>query len=106
MPRPYSEEFLRFINATESKSLGVTLAKACVRANLPLIQVSRHLDVSKVTVFNWFRGRGMRENMREKVENFLQIVERDLESGVLPISSHKQAELYIVGVEGNNDAAQ
>lgn len=106
MPRPYSEEFMRFINATDSKSLGVALGKACVKANLPLIQVSRYLVVSKVTVFNWFRGRGMRENMREKVEAFLQTIERDLEANILPVSSHKEATLYLKGVSENNTVAQ
>jgi hypothetical protein len=106
MPRPYSEEFMRFISTTDSKSLGVALGRACVKANLPLIQVSRYLVVSKVSLFNWFRGRGMRENMREKVETFLNIVERDLEAGILPVSSHKEAALYIKGVAENNVVAQ
>lgn len=95
MPRPYSEEFLRFINTTEATGLGVALGKACVKANLPLVHVARGLNLSKVTLFNWFRGRGMRESKRHNVERFLEIVERDLESGILPTSSHKEAELYI-----------
>ena len=95
MPRPYSEEFMRFITTTDSTSLGVTLGKACVKANLPLVHVARGLSISKVTLFNWFRGRGMRENMRDKVEPFLETIQRDLESGVLPASSTNEAVIYI-----------
>jgi hypothetical protein len=103
MPRPYSEEFLRFINTTDSNNLGVSLGKSCVRGNLPLLYVARALGVSKVTIFNWFRGRGMRENMRSKVEVFLETINRDLESGILPASTHKEAVFYIRAISGEKN---
>ena len=103
MPRPYSEEFMRFITTTSSTSLGVQLGKACVKANLPLIYVARGLKVSKVTIFNWFRGNGMREIMRDKVETFLSTLEKDLESGILPVNSYKEAKAYMQSVATSSD---
>ena len=103
MPRPYSEEFLRYINSTDANSLGVTLAKAVVKANLPLIYVARALGVSKVTIFNWFRGNGMREVMRGKVEVFLSTLHKDLESGILPVEGYKEAKAYMKSVAVSSD---
>jgi hypothetical protein len=105
MPRPYSEEFMRFINTTGSSSLGIRLGRACVRANLPLVYVARALGISKVTLFNWFRGRGMRESMRDRVEVFLEVVERDLEANILPTGSYEEAGRYIKEVTKDSAAA-
>ena len=94
MPRPYSEEFIREIKRADSNNMGILLGKACVEANLPLIQVANILGVSKVSVYYWFRGRGMRESLRGKAQALLDILYKDKAAGILPLNDHKEAKKY------------
>lgn len=103
MPRTYSEAFLRKLNddANEYKNLGIELAKACTKANLPMLYVSRALGVSKLTIFHWFRGRDVRLVRRPKVHAFIALVERDITDGKLPAQNMKAAKAYIEDMIGH-----
>ena len=37
--------------------LGVKLGRACIRANVPVIQVAEDFQVSRTAVYAWFSGR-------------------------------------------------
>jgi hypothetical protein len=93
--RSYSESFLIDLNKNTSTGLGVALAKVCVAANLPASYVSEALDVSRMTVYSWFRGRGIREEYHIRVEAFMNLVKQDMEVGRLPAENMKAAREYI-----------
>lgn len=102
MSRSYGEKFLRQLadNQNEDNNLGVDLAKLCVRANIPMVYVGKALDVTKLTIFHWFRGREIRPANRPKVHAFIALVERDLADGVLPAPDMKAAKAYITDMVG------
>ena len=84
MPRSYSDKFLRELDKQETDSLGVALARVCVKANLPATYAAVALETSATTVYSWFRGQGIREKKRKTVEVFIELVEADLKVGRLP----------------------
>lgn len=100
MARVYSDKFLRELAANKSSHLGVQLAKACVASNIPATYVAIALDSSRMTVYSWFRGSGMREDKRKMVESFLSILKIDTNEGLLPAKSAPLAKKYIEGVIG------
>jgi len=100
MARFYGDKFLRELSANKSTHLGVQLGRACVAACIPATYVAIALDASRMTVYSWFRGGGMREDKRKMVEAFLTILSTDTAEGVLPASSVKAAKKYIEGVIG------
>lgn len=100
MPRSYSEEFLLELQKADSNSLGVKLGRLCVEANLPSAYVARALEVSRVTIYKWFRGHGVRENKRRTVEVFMDLVTEDMKQGVLPATTMFSAKLYIENMIG------
>lgn len=100
MARPYSEKFLRFIADTDSKSVGVELAKLCIAANIPASHVATALEASRMTVYGWFRGRDIRAKKRKVIEVFIDMVQQDLATGVLPAKDVKEAKAYIASMIG------
>jgi hypothetical protein len=100
--RPYSDEFLRFLADTRERTLGIELAKLCVKANIPASHVAKALEASRMTVYGWFRGRDIRAKKRKAIEVFMDIVRQDLEMGTLPAKNPAEARSYIatmIGVE-------
>jgi len=100
MARTYSEKFLRELNGNHSDSYGIKLAKLCVEANLPASAAALALEVSSTTVYEWFRGQGVREANRKNVEIFMKLVEQDLENGRLPATSLIDAKRYVSNLMG------
>lgn len=100
MARPYSEKFLLELSENPAQTLGVQLAKLCVKANLPATYVAVALETTKTTVYSWFRGQGVREEKRRTVETFIQLVAEDLEKEVLPAKTMKEAKQYIEQLSG------
>jgi len=95
MARTYSDKFLMHLFSQDSTDLEVRLAKICVKANLPTAYVAKALGVSRLTVFNWFRGTQIRKRYYPIIEAFMKILQEDLDKGVLPAGSHKLAKHYI-----------
>jgi hypothetical protein len=95
MARPYSEKFLIELGKNEGTGLGVALAKLCVAANLPASYICKALGVSRMTVYSWFRGRGIREEYHSKVEAFMTLVKQDMEFGRLPAGNLRDARQYV-----------
>ena len=100
MPRPYSEAFLIELAKQDDTRLGVQLAKLCVKANIPAIYVAAALETSPTTVYNWFRGRGIREEKFKVVEVFIEFLEAALREGRLPAKSIKDAKVYVENIVG------
>jgi len=76
-------------------NLGIALARACVKANIPLKLVARVFGVSRMTVHTWFRGGPIRSGRLPLVNSFLSIIEQDTAKGVLPLADFQAAKKYI-----------
>ena len=100
MPRSYDHKFLLDLQKADPNRLGVKLGRVCVEANLPAAYVAKVLDTSRTTVYSWFRGQGIREERRAKVETFIDLVEKDMKEGVLPAPSIIDAKLYLRELSG------
>lgn len=100
MARPYGQKFLLELEKTDKTTLGIQLAKLCVKANLPAHHVAKVLEVCPATMYLWFRGRGVREDKRKAVEVFIDLLKEDFANGVLPVQDTKAAVSYINGMIG------
>ena len=95
MSRTYSEAFLIELHKANPHRAGTALALACVKANLPAKYVAVALDVTRMTVFSWFRGKPIRHKNLLKVETFTDLVESDTAKGLLPARTTAAAKTYI-----------
>lgn len=100
MARPYGDKFLRFLNETQEKELGIELARLCVAANIPASHVAAALEASRMTVYGWFRGQDIRKKKRKSVEIFMELVREDISKGILPAKNAAAAKAYIAALIG------
>ena len=101
MSRPYSTKFLSELDsADDTYRIGYRMAKLCVAANLPAKYVAEAVEVSRATVHNWFRGAVLRGKNEDIALAFIRLLEKDLEAGVLPVKSVKDAKAYIEDMIG------
>jgi len=52
----YSQRLVDANKGADAKSLGVTLGRLCIKHGVPVSEVARYLNVSRMTVYNWFWG--------------------------------------------------
>ena len=95
MPRTYSEKFLIAMHKGNPRRIGVTLAKSCVKANLPAKYVAVALNVSRMSLYSWFRGKPIRDKNLLKVETLTDLIESDTAKGLLPAKNIREAKAYI-----------
>lgn len=95
MSRTYSEAFLIELHKANPHRAGTALALACVKANIPAKYVAEALEVTRMTVFSWFRGKPIRHKNLLKVETFTDLVESDTAKGLLPAKNTAAAKKYI-----------
>ena len=100
MPRSYGDKFLVALKDGDPNRLGVRLGRLCVEANIPAAYVAKALDTSRTTVYAWFRGQGIREEKRSRIEAFISLIERDMADGVLPARNSLDAKIYIAQMLG------
>jgi len=100
MARPYSDKFLRELEASSDKGLGVELARACVRANLPATYVAVALETSRITIYGWFRGQQIRSKKEKTVKTLIELLENDMREGRLPARTQADAKAYIQDMIG------
>lgn len=95
MPRTYSEAFLIDLHKANPHRAGTALALACVKANLPAKYIAEALEVTRMTVFSWFRGKPIRHKNLLKVEVLTDLIESDTAKGILPARNMVAAKQYI-----------
>jgi hypothetical protein len=100
MSRTYSEAFLIELHKANPHRAGIALALACVSANLPAKYVANALEVTRMTVFSWFRGKPLRHNNLLKVEVLTDLIESDTAKGLLPAKNTKAAKAYLENMVG------
>jgi hypothetical protein len=99
MPRTLSRQLLEQLESAE-QTLGVSLAKLCIRARLPVLYVSNMLGVSRMALHTWFRGGNIRSEHQSKIEKFMGLIEDDLQSGVLPKKTLEETKEYAEAFSG------
>jgi transposase len=52
----YSQNLVRANKQASARSLGVALGRVCIRRGISVIQIAEHFGVSRMTVYNWFKG--------------------------------------------------
>ena len=100
MSRSYSEAFLIELHKANPNRAGTALALACVKANLPAKYVAMTLEVTRMTVFSWFRGQPIRHKNLLKVETLTDLIESDTAKGLLPARTVKEAKAYLEDMVG------
>lgn len=95
MAKSYSEKFLIGMHDLNEKRIGVQFGKLCVKANLPPSVVANAMGVSRMSVYNWFRGKAVRENNLSMIEKFMDIIESSLEGGALPVPNTFEAWHFV-----------
>lgn len=54
--RGYSTGFIDDVNAADNTMVGVQLGLACIMYNVSVINIAKKFDVSRTTVYAWFKG--------------------------------------------------
>jgi len=99
MPRPPSPELLKRLENAE-ETLGVSLAKLCVKARLPILYVAVMLGVSRMTLHTWFRGGSIRDSRTTKIKAFMQLINDDIRDGLLPKRTLDETKEYAEAFSG------
>jgi hypothetical protein len=93
MPRKFSPKLLDSIENAED-SLGISLARTCLKAGLPASYAAPMLKVSRMTLHTWFRGGVIRKSRTGQLEQFIDFLKDEIRSGVLPKPTLKQTQEY------------
>ena len=91
----YTEKYLRDLQDCNPMRLGVQLGRLCVSANLPPSEVAKVLDVSRMSVYNWFKGGAVRSKNVDRIEIFMRLVSDYIKSEDLPLQSYKVSKQFI-----------
>lgn len=52
----YSQNLVQANKEASARSLGVALGRVCIRRGISVTQLAERFGVSRMTVYNWFRG--------------------------------------------------
>lgn len=53
----YSSRFIKLIEGADGGEVGVRLAKICIAKDIPVMDVAEFFGVTRMTIYNWFKGR-------------------------------------------------
>lgn len=76
--RGYSYNFVKEVQAADPSNIGVRLGLYCIEKNISVGDVSKQFEVSRHSVYNWFRGK-FRPNAKQvdKIEAFMGVSQTD-----------------------------
>ena len=100
MPRTYSQQFIAGLDEANPNRAGIALAHACVEGNLPAKYVAFALEVTRMTVYSWFRGGHIRHKNLLKIEAITDLIESDTAKGILPAKNTAAAKAYLEDMVG------
>lgn len=61
------------IKRAPRNKLGVRLGRACLTANVSVVEVSNYFGVSRPTIYSWFTGRSNPRDRQEKaIEQYIK----------------------------------
>jgi hypothetical protein len=61
-------------DADTKKNIGVLLGRVCIENDVPVIQVAKYFNVSRMTVYSWFVGSSVPH--RSKVEKIKKLLDK------------------------------
>jgi len=68
----YSNAFINEVNAADKSKLGVLFGIACIKKEIPVADVANFFDVSRMTVYSWFRGKtNVPQKHQEKMQKLV-----------------------------------
>lgn len=99
MGRGYSKKTITRLAESEQSTTGVRLIALCVDAKLNASEVAKYFGVSRMTLFNWSKGKAMHP-LREKLAvKFIDKIKSDIEQGVLPFPSKEEQVAYLQSMQ-------
>ena len=102
MPRTYSQQFIEGLENANPQRAGIALAQACVKGNLPAKYVAYALEVTRMTVYSWFRGAHVRHKNLMKIEAITDLIESDTAKGILTAKNTAEAKAYLEDMVGRS----
>lgn len=73
MSKGYSTLTVRQIESASPHLMGVRLGRLCVKLEIPVKDIAEHFQVSRVTVYSWFRGeRAVSGKHAEKMQKLIE----------------------------------
>ena len=94
MSRPYSDKLLIELSRNQSDSIGLSLARLCVKLNLPMMHLAKSLNVSRWTLHKWFRGQPIANRYIKDLEIAYEILSEAEKNEKLP-APRKVAKQFI-----------
>lgn len=76
MARPYSDKFLLGLKTADEERVGIQLAKICVQAKFPALYIANHFEVTRMTIYKWFRGSYISEKTVLEFNDLLRRLKR------------------------------
>lgn len=68
----YSQSLVEANNEANAKSLGVALGRYCIARGISVYTVSAYFEVSRMTVYNWFRGETLpHPRVTERIKRYI-----------------------------------
>lgn len=98
MPTKYSAQLVESVLGAERPGLGQELARVCIEANLPAAYVAKVLGTTRMSLHTWFRGGSIRQSKKERINLFIDLVEEDLRTEILPVKNLKAAKEYLATI--------
>jgi len=95
MSRPYSDKLLVELSRNDSDSIGLSLARLCVKLNLPMMHLAKALNVSRWTLHKWFRGEVISSRYKKDLEVAYEIISEAEKNEKLP-APRKVAKEFIL----------
>lgn len=76
----YSTTFVNEVKEADKSKLGVLFGIACIKKDIPVTDVASFFEVSRMTVYSWFRGKTNvpqkhKEKMQKLVDKLSQLYE-------------------------------
>lgn len=70
--RGYSLRIVRANEQADPSNIGVLLGRVCIKKEIPVSEVASFFNVSRMSVYNWFSGKGRpRKTMEGKIQEIL-----------------------------------
>ena len=72
MSTGYASGFINEVTASDKSKIGVQLGKVCIKRDIPVTDIAQFFDVSRVTVYSWFRGKSnVPDKHQEKMQKLI-----------------------------------
>lgn len=77
MPKGYSILLAEEIKAADQKLIGVQLGRVCISKDIPVSDVAEFFNVSRMTVYSWFKGESsVSSRYAEKMQKLLDKIKK------------------------------